>query len=258
MTAERIQIENLDLQSVDPDGDAPLYLQIEADLRRLIRSGALSTGVLMPTEVALAEAYGVGRQTVRMALSRLVADDLIARQAGRGTVVKPQEGRRHFYLDRSFTRQMTEMGLEPHAKVLQAAVRQVDPSLAPVFHPYLGEPYLQLTRLRFGGDQPVGLQTARVLLTRCPGLEGYDFSQKSLYEILSRDYSLPVDQITHTIGAALADELQSALLQVGRGAPLLVVTTHAYLAGEELIEESVSYYRADRYEYTTSHHYRKK
>jgi DNA-binding GntR family transcriptional regulator len=48
---------------------------------------------------------------MRQAMSRLVADDLIARQAGRGTFVKPQTDRADFYLDRSFTRQSPNLSV---------------------------------------------------------------------------------------------------------------------------------------------------
>lgn len=258
LQGQRLEVDELSLAAVRPESEAPLYVQIEADLRRLLRQGKLRSGTLLPTEHELAEAYGVGRQTVRMALSRLATDDLIERQAGRGTIVKAQTPRAEFYLDRSFTRQMAEMGVRAHSQVLAQAVRHAGPSLSPAFQQRLGEPYLQLTRLRLGDDEPLGLQTARVLLTLCPGLEELDFNERSLYRTLAERYRLAVNRFDHTIGATVADDLQAALLCVEPGSPLLLITTTAYLVDGQLIEETISHYRADRYEFRTSQRYQKR
>jgi DNA-binding GntR family transcriptional regulator len=42
---------------------------------------------------------------------------------------------------------------------------------------------------------------------------------------------------------------------VAVGVPLLVVHTTAYLLDGNVIEDTTSYYRADKYEYHTSHRY---
>jgi GntR family transcriptional regulator len=77
-----------------------------------------------------------------------------------------------------------------------------------------------------------------------------DFARQSLYEILTNEYHLIITQIAHSISAAAADRLQAELLNVEPGAPLLVVNTSAFLENDEIIEFTVSYYRADKYEYT--------
>lgn len=48
------------------------------------------------------------------------------------------------------------------------------------------------------------------------------------------------------------DDFRAELLKVEAGAPLLFVTTVAYLENGEIIEITLSHYRADRYEYLTS------
>jgi GntR family transcriptional regulator len=126
------------------------------------------------------------------------------------------------------------------------------------FHQNLGQPYLQLMRFRQGGEIPIGIQSSRILLAACPGLEAYDFARLSLYEVLLKKYKLSIHRIDHTISATIADEIQAGLLQISLGDPLLVVCSSAYLANEQLIEETVSYYRADKYKYHTSHMFRAK
>lgn len=238
---------------VDPSSPVPLYFQVEADLRRRIQSGELTAGAALPTEHDLCRQYGVSRFTVRAALARLVGDRLISRSAGRGTFVLPQSERVRFYLDRSFTQQMAELGRRARSRVLSAAAGRVIESDPEPLRADLGAPCFRLSRLRFGDDEPIGIQHTTVLTRRCPGLEAYDFEKESLYAVLVREYSLAVSQIQHTVGATVADAQQAALLDVAEGDALLVVNTTAFLGSSEVLEYTVSYYRADRYEYSITH-----
>ncbi len=231
----------------------PLYQQIEADLRDLIVSGRLSVGDTLPPEVMLAEMYGVGRQTVRAALLRLTADGLLARQAGRGTTVVRRPERRMFFLDRSFTQQMAEMGYRARSQVLVTSSGTIDERSPEPLRVCLGAPYLHLTRLRLAGDEPVGLQSAHVITQFCSGLEGYDFNQASLYEVLASAYHLVITRIKHTVTACTANMIQAQLLRVREGTALLVVNTLAFLESGALIECTTSHYRTDKYEYSTTY-----
>jgi GntR family transcriptional regulator len=248
--------DTLPITPPDTASGIPLYRQIEGDLRRLIGDGVLPPGAALPTEFALSQSYGVGRQTIRLALSRLAADDLIARYAGRGTFVRsPTEDRRKFYLDRSFTRQLAELGMRAHSKVLEIGSGTVSAISPEPLQERLGAPFLRLVRLRLGDGAPIGIQTTVIISERCPGIETVDFNTHSLYDVLAGRYRLPIAEITHSISATAADKLQAALLQVASGAPLLIVNTTARLEDGSVIEQTTSYYRADKYEYSTRHTY---
>lgn len=251
----RVNIADLAITTADPDSPVPLYFQIEQDLRRLIDSGFIPPGATLPPELELCRAYGVGRHTIRLALSRLAADNLVNRRAGRGTMVKPPTDRIKFLLDRSFTRQMADMGRLPHSVVLEK-IREVVGEPAPeVLQAHIGAGCLHLVRLRFGDDEPICIQYSTILTGLCPGLEHHDFNRYSLYDILASEYRLVITQIHHTIGAAIADQRQADLLRIPRGDPLLVVDTAAFTDHQQLVEFTVSYYRADRYQYSTTHTY---
>jgi GntR family transcriptional regulator len=64
-------------------------------LRSRMREGAYGVGARLPTEMELAEEYGVSRQTVRRAYQSLVNQGLVHRTRGRGTFVSavPPDGR---------------------------------------------------------------------------------------------------------------------------------------------------------------------
>ncbi|RLC68219.1 MAG: hypothetical protein DRI48_00105 [Chloroflexi bacterium] len=240
----------LKISPADPNSPIPLYYQVETDLRRLINTGELPPGAALPPEMELCECYGVGRQTIRKALARLSAVDLITRHAGRGTFVKRTTDRREFLLDRSFTRQMAEMGKQAHSQVLELSVGTITEDSPQLLHKYMGGSCLYLSRLRFGDEEPIGIQYTIVITELCRGLESYDFTRNSLYDVLSHEYGLVITAIGHTVNAIAADHYQAELLQIAEGDPLLMVKTTAFLDNRQIIEHTTSYYRADKYEYS--------
>jgi GntR family transcriptional regulator len=254
LDTRQISIDELQIKPFDPGNPVPLYYQVEENLRVLLTSDRVQVGDLMPTELQLADAYGVGRHTIRTALGRLVNEGLITRKAGRGTVVAAQADRKQFSLAQSFSRQMEEMGLRPHSKVLlqqKHLVEQGDPRQLVIRK--LGAEVLILERLRFGDDDPIGLQRSYIVLEHCPGLEMFDFNEHSLYDLFSNQYQIKVAQITHTVTAAIADKRRADLLEIEQHAPLLVVNSCSLLESGEIIEYGTTYYRADKYEYTMTH-----
>ena len=243
----------LNYAPVDPSNPLPLYYQVYQDLKQIITFERFKAGDQLPPELELCRAYGVGRQTMRQAITRLVDENLVERFAGRGTFIRAQVNPAKFYLDRSFTEQMAEMGVHAHSKVLHRSLGTIDETAPTVFHNRHGSPYLYLMRLRYGDQQPVGVQTTIILLDHCQGLESYDFNQVSLYQILSTDYRLPIVEISHIVSAVAASNLYADLLQTTPGVPLLLVRTVAYLSNGEPIEATTSHYRADKYEFSTTH-----
>jgi len=249
MTTEEQLI--LPYSPVDPHSPVPLYHQIYLDLRGMIQREIIPPGEMLPPELDICKAYNVGRQTVRQAIARLVDDELVERFAGRGTFVREQTSHIQFFLDRSFSQQMREMGRTPNSHLLSHQVGTVNLEV-PTLQEYQGKPCLSLERLRLGDSEPICHQTSTILIERCPGIEQYDFANQSLYEILATRYHLMISRIDHIVRAIAADGYRADLLEVEEGTPLLFVGTTAYIDDSELIEYSASYYRADRYEYSTT------
>jgi GntR family transcriptional regulator len=243
----------LPIATVDPHSPIPLYYQIYLDLRGLIQNGILPPGAMLPAETELCQGYDVGRQTVRQAIARLVDENLLERFAGRGTFVCAAASRTRFFLDRSFSQLMREMGRVPRSQVLSQESDAVSVDDPPALLKWLGAPCLRIKRLRFGDAEPICYQATTLLLNRCQGIQETDFASQSLYEVLATRFHLVVTRIEHGVRAVAADGLRADLLGVAEGAPLLYVGTTTYLEDGQVIEYTASYYRADRYEYSTTH-----
>lgn len=243
---------DLGIQPVDENSPIPLYQQVRIDLLNMLRSEQLKPGEMLPSEKELAEAYHVSRQTLRQAIGELVTANLVERTPGRGTTVLSGRNRLKFFLDKSFAQQMVEMGLKPHSEVLRQKPIRIDHTSPRVLQCKKSKTALELIRLRFGDDTPIGLQYTIIITELCPDLASYDFTTASLYSLLLTHYKLPISRIDQTISAVYPDEWHKSLLKVSGEVPLLLVITTAYLDNSEPIETSTSYYRADMYEFSVS------
>lgn len=72
---------------LDRNSGTPMYLQISAEVRRLITSDIWGKGTRLPTERELARKLGVSRNTVSQAYRLLEAEGLLTSRQGRGTFV---------------------------------------------------------------------------------------------------------------------------------------------------------------------------
>src|SRR5436190_13340846 len=83
-----------------PPSDRPLYDQVRQRLIEGISAGEWGAGEAIPTESALAAAFGVAIGTIRKAIDSLVAERALVRRQGKGTFVTAHDGGRmlfHFF-----------------------------------------------------------------------------------------------------------------------------------------------------------------
>ena len=92
MTRRRpVLLDALVLDRSDPQG---LARQVHAGLRAMVLDGVLPSGARLPSSRALADAWGIARNTVVGALDRLIAEGLLLSRQGSGTFVAEVVGAR--------------------------------------------------------------------------------------------------------------------------------------------------------------------
>jgi len=77
----------LGLLDIDPSAAAPIWRQIEDGMRRLVASGALPVGTVVPSVRELARELRINPATVSKAYQRLVTDGALEVRRGEGTFV---------------------------------------------------------------------------------------------------------------------------------------------------------------------------
>lgn len=239
------------LRRVDRRRPEPLWHQAEATIRAAIDRGAWSPGTQIPGEDQLTELLGVSRITVRHAMRNLEAAGLLRRERGRGTFVRESRLVAGTRALTSFTEELSASGLVVTSKVLSARRTPATAKTAEALEIEPRTPVTRIRRLRLGGGQPIGLQTAHLRIDRVPDLPTAALADGSLYALLRDRYGIvatAAEEVYRVGGVSRAD---ADVLDLGRGAPVFLVER---IARDEHgpFEFTTSTMRGDRYEIRSS------
>ncbi|MBL8299817.1 MAG: GntR family transcriptional regulator [Rhodanobacteraceae bacterium] len=108
---------------IEPQSPEPIYRQIGDQIRRLVASGQLTPGTLLPSVREVAGTYAINPMTVSKAYSQLEAEGVLERLRGKGMAVAAQSPAaalpdRWTFIDPALdavVRQARELELDPEA-----------------------------------------------------------------------------------------------------------------------------------------------
>lgn len=198
----------------------PLHRVVAADLRQLIRSGALGVGEPLPSEAELCRRFSASRGPVRQALAALRDEGLIGGGQGRRSVVLDAVPAQPFESFLSFTRRAELTGHVPGQRLQEIALRRPEPLVAAALGLEPDALAVQLVRLRLLDGRPAMLERMTYVEAVGRPLLAADLDGGSIYAIL---IGLGVDlhAARHTFDAVAADGRDAELLGVSLGHPLL-------------------------------------
>lgn len=222
-----------------------LYDQIKDDLLSKIKDGTYPEGQTIPSELELAEMYGVSRPTIRQALQILVSDGYLEKRRRRGTVVtKPKVSQSFTMSISSFEDAMRLAGRLPKTKVLMFKRERANAEVEKRLELTRGQDVFKLVRLRYADDLPNVFVESYIPCTLYPGLDSFDFNESSLYAAMDTCGN-PVMTARRRLEVIKADGAAAALLDVEAGDPLLLFHTVARDANGTAVEYSVATYRGE-------------
>jgi len=232
--------------SVDRNSPVPLYRQVSQHLERSIESGEIPNGTRLGNEVALAEAMGLSRPTVRRAMQQLVDKGLIVRRRGIGTRVVQPKVRRPLELSSLYDDDLAGSGRAPTTEVLELGQVAAPEEVAALLRVDFGEPVARLVRLRRANGNPIAKMT-NSLPAQVGELDIAHLEEHGLYELL-RERGIQLHSATQTIGARNATTAEARLLDEPRSASLLTMQRITYDRGAA-VEYGTHIYAASRYSF---------
>ena len=227
----------------------PKYHQVYLVLREQLADGRFDAG--LPGELVLAEQFAVARVTVRKALERLVAEGLIERAPGRGTVpvkraaaaVEPERAQLTGLLEN-----IVSMGLRTDVKVLACDVVPAPESAARPLGIATGAAVQKAVRVRSTREGPFSHITTWVPAALAQGF-GRAQLEKQPILLLLEGQGVRIGRAEQSISARLADADVAPHLDVAVGSALLCVHRLIFDADDKPVQWLQGLYRPDRYQY---------
>jgi GntR family transcriptional regulator len=236
-----------------PSGGGPLHSQVEAGLRRLIRSGQIHSGTALPGELELAAELHLSRHTIRHALNALASEGLLRRERGRGTrVVAPaDDGVTERSLGRfyAFAWELSARGVEQRSYILSRESLNAPRDVARHLSLASGAQIERIARLRTARDEPMVIETAFLPAALARSLTSEVLEFGSIYDELERTFGLRITRAHETIRPTVLNRALAKLLGVRAGSAAFQVERTTW-SDRGPVEWQESLIRGDRYLYS--------
>jgi len=226
----------------------PLYMQLVSYFRLQIQIGMLKPGDQMIPETVLCDALKVSRTTIRQTMNYLVSEGVLTRHRGKGTFIANPKLKRNINYLYDFTENILALGAVPSSVILTCERVEDTPEAvcAVLGLNTINRATFHLERLRCANGEPILIERTYIPYFLCNGIEHYDFSQLSLYRVLTEKYGLQHYHASETIEADLISREESALLNCSSHSACYHITRISSLDTGLIYEFTNSTTRADK------------
>lgn len=227
----------------------PSYRKVYAALKQDIRDGIYQPGMLIPAEPELEKKYGVSRTTVRRAVELLRGEGYVRAKQGRGTEVLDISTTQRLNYITSITETLQEKGYEVTTQGMC-----IDRILAPqdvveALEIPENETVFRLQRVQCIDGQPFCLMTNFLQPSLVPNFDKRTGEFVSLYKFLEKEYGLHLTSAVEKISAIGANFIESQMLRINLGAPLLYSKRITY-TGNDPLEYAKIKLLAEKYQFS--------
>jgi len=226
-----------------------LWRQIADQIRQGIATGLADASGRLPTELVLAERFGVNRHTVRTAIQALVQEGVLRAEQGRGTFVE-QQPRLSYPIG---PRTRFSAGLEGQARALRGnlldhAYEEAPATVAEALEIEQGAQVLRLDTMAEADGRPISRARSYFDARRFAGFERH-FARTGSITMAYRHFDVrDYFRRSTTISARHADSADLEILKLSPGAIVLVAAGLNVDQSGRPIQFSETRFSADRVE----------
>ncbi len=205
----------------------PLYLQAARSIGVILGMYSPDGDTPIPPETEMAAALGIGRPTLRQALSHLAQEGRIYTKRGVGTFVAPAVLNRPARLS-SLYDDLEARGLRPTTRVLEITTVAATEDVAADLHITVGAPLMVVRRIRSAAEKPVAVIDNLLNLSGAPAPTVEALERTGLYTTLSSQYGIELSVASLRVSARLATRDQRVWLGLRHPCAVLVARRLAF------------------------------
>jgi GntR family transcriptional regulator len=228
-----------------------MYQQIANTLRDRISYGVYPENQMLPPEMLLLAEFDVSRHTVREAMKALVAEGLIERKAGRGTVVSPRSKLSGAWGVRSINDLIGEFNDSQIVLLKRGVVSARSfPQVAELFSLRSSGSLFCIQRVINLKQGPTAFHRLFTLVRYASRIPKEELGYKPLIGQIEQYCRVQAYRTRQVASATEADADVAKLLGIRRGTPMLTLRRTYMSHDDEPIEYTELVCRSDRYTQT--------
>lgn len=231
-----------------------LYTRISEELARRIASEVYPVGTVLPAENALADEFDASRHTVRAALRQLQDLGLIARRRGSGTEVIAARPKAGFSQSLGSLEDLVQLAAQTPRSIHQIQEVVVDVDLALRLGVGPGTRWLKFSSTRGAEGQPPLVWTELYVDAHYKGVRklAREHPDRLVSELIEEHYGRRIASVAQAISACALPSAVARELAVAPDSPGLFIRRQYKDQAGQIVEASLSYHPAGRYEFTTT------
>lgn len=185
----------------------------------------LTAGDALPSEAEIQRACGLGRHSVRRAVSTLAAEGLVSVEQGRGTFVRQRPDLLYRISRRTRFRENVEAaGMHPSSETISAGIVSAPAGIAEALGIAAGAPVHRLLRRGHADGRPISVTRTFHCAERFPDLGARRAEGQSVTDIY-RDHGIAdYTRMETTLYARLPDRMEARLLEQPAEQPVMVMS----------------------------------
>jgi len=236
-----------DAMAGQKDKQIPIYKEIENYILDSIREGRFRKGMLIPSEEEFCVMFNTSRMTVRRAIDKLVAGNILYRIKGRGTFVNNYNFEKTMNLSTGWSETMRAQGYRTKTKVLNYCKVEANEYVAKNLGIRSGESVILLERLRYADDEPVLIEKAYLNASRLDGIMDYEFSEESLYHVFREQFHIELNHVYQKLYTKIVTGEYAEMLFQTKSATALVMENTSFDERTTPVEFTICYINGDKY-----------
>ncbi len=236
---------------LNPNDVIPLYKQLEEIIRQKISLGELNPSDRLPSVGILAKEHGVSIITVRKAISSLAEAGLIETRQGKGTYITAPRFGRNLNKMMSFSESCKINGTRAGSKLIECRIIDASPKTLEKLNRPNDKQVVFLSRLRYVNEEPMIIETNQFPI-EFAYLINEDVENRSLYELLREKDGLEMGFADRELEICRATQREAKMLQIKKGAPLLLIRAVIYLQNGDPIYVGTQVINGERYRFSMS------
>ena len=216
-----LKSDDVQLSTLQLDGEGPVWLQIRRILAQPILSGEWRPGTRIPAEMDLCEHFQTSRMTVNKAIQSLASEGLVQRRRKIGTIVSARAQERPVFEIWNTADVVARSGEEYGYRLLECEFVKADPEKRALLSVTRTTQLLWLRCVHLSNGRPVQMEERLVNVDAAPGITCHPLDSVAPGPWLLAH--VPWTEAEHTISACEAGEIEASALDVRLGSACLVV-----------------------------------